>query len=66
MKNEQTMNEENYIIYKATNKVDNKTYIGATTRDLEQRKTEHIQQAYNIDKDNSQVIERLKVEYHTI
>lgn len=30
------------IVYKATNKIDGKSYIGQTVRDLKQRKQEHI------------------------
>ena len=32
----------NYIIYQATNKVNNKTYIGMTTRTLDRRKYQHF------------------------
>lgn len=34
-----------YIIYKATNKLNGKIYIGATTKSLEERKKDHIQKA---------------------
>lgn len=35
------------IIYKVTNTIDNKVYIGQTSRSLSRRKTEHINQAKN-------------------
>jgi group I intron endonuclease len=41
------MKEENYTIYKVENKYNGLVYIGATKRDLETRKSEHIQKAYN-------------------
>jgi hypothetical protein len=36
-----------YIIYKAQNTFTGETYIGATTKSLEERKTDHIQKANN-------------------
>lgn len=35
----------NYIIYKAQNIFTNETYIGATTRSIDERKSSHVQQA---------------------
>lgn len=35
------------IIYKVTNLINGKTYIGLTTKSLEQRKSEHIYKAFN-------------------
>ena len=35
----------NSIIYKATNTITNKVYIGATTKSIEERKLDHIQKA---------------------
>ncbi|MDH7912080.1 NUMOD1 domain-containing DNA-binding protein [Winogradskyella sp. SYSU M77433] len=35
------------LIYKVTNKINGKTYIGATTKSLEERKQDHLQKAFN-------------------
>jgi predicted GIY-YIG superfamily endonuclease len=35
------------LIYKATNKVNGKSYIGLTTQDFETRKNQHIYNALN-------------------
>ena len=35
------------VIYKVTNKINNKVYIGQTVRDFNRRKTEHLNQAKN-------------------
>lgn len=35
------------LIYKATNKINNKSYIGLTTRTLKERKLEHLRHAHN-------------------
>jgi hypothetical protein len=36
---------KNYIIYRAQNIFTNEVYIGATTKSIEERKTDHIQKA---------------------
>jgi hypothetical protein len=38
-------NYNNYIIYKAQNTFTGETYIGATTKSLEERKSDHLQKA---------------------
>lgn len=35
------------LIYKVTNKINNKSYIGLTTRTLEERKSEHLRHTYS-------------------
>lgn len=40
----------NYIIYKVTNKINNKIYIGKTCNTLEQRKNEHYRESRYKDK----------------
>ncbi|RTY86200.1 endonuclease [Flavobacterium sp. GT3R68] len=39
----------NYIIYKAQNTFTGETYIGATTKSLEERKIDHLQKSKRID-----------------
>lgn len=39
------MENKNYIIYKAQNTITGECYIGATTKSIEERKTDHIQKA---------------------
>lgn len=46
MTKKEQMNEENYTIYKTTNLIDGKTYIGATTRTLKERKLDHQERAH--------------------
>ena len=40
----------NYIIYKVTNKINNKIYIGKTCTTLEKRKSEHYREARYCEK----------------
>lgn len=39
--------EQKYIVYKITNQINNKSYIGITTRSLEERWSEHLKEAFN-------------------
>jgi len=45
MKMEKTKQENNFLIYKATNISNNQVYIGSTTSTLDTRKKDHIQKA---------------------
>lgn len=49
------MNKQ-YIVYKITNQLNNKSYIGITTRSLAQRWTEHVREAFNPNSDGYNTI----------
>lgn len=42
---------QKYIVYKITNQINNKSYIGITTRSLKQRWNEHLREAFNPNAD---------------
>ena len=48
------------IIYKITNKINNKVYIGLTTQTVEKRWEQHLQAAFNDNHPDNQTIFKIK------